>query len=1140
MPKTAKSPVRKSAAMKRSAPAQLVESKETKRYRELIPQIEKRDGRIVSFNFEKIVEVIHRAMTAADEGSHDDAVLVAHQVAGELARIAKKHKHFLPTVESIQDDVEKALMFNDFTATAKAYILYRDKRAQMRTEEAAIPAAVRAKIKDSSKYFDTAYQEFIFYQFYSRWNDELGRRETWEEAIDRFISFMKERLGNKLNEKEYAEVRQAILERAVCPSMRLLWGSGKATRATDVTAYNCAYVAPTSWRDLSEIMYVSMCGAGVGFAVEPQNAEQFPQIQKQSGKKAETIVVEDSKEGWCEAFVKACEAWENGLDVDIDYSRIRAAGERLVVMGGRASGPGPLQELMQFTRRKMLARQGRRLTPLNLHDIICQIGLIVVAGGVRRSALISLSSLDDMEMRDAKKGAFWQAEGQRSMANNSAVYETRPTAAEFLEEWTALVTSGSGERGIFNRGGLEKQVPARRWAKLKGKSQVGVNPCVPADTWVMTDQGARKVVDLIDRPFTALVDGKAYPSEGFYKTGDKQLFEVRTDRGYAFRATDNHRVLTIRSERRGARETTWKEVQELAIGDRVVLNDQGMASWEGKGGAGEGWLLGSLLGDGNIENGRGANLDYWGENRGTMMAHARELVHATVGARSDLTGHLAKTGYARLHSVGLAKLAESYDMTYADKLPKDSIEEASSAFYEGFLRGWFDADGSVQGNQTKGVSVRLAANSRDSLAAAQRMLARLGIMSTVYENRRDAAWRELPNGKGGTSPYFCQANHELVISGANLRQFASRIGFVDAAKSAKLDTLLASYARALNRESFAATVTGITPDGTEAVYDCTVPGVHAFDGNGVMLHNCGEIYLRSKQFCNLTSIVVRPADTMTSLKKKIRMATILGTYQATLTNFGYLSKEWKNNCEEEQLLGVSITGYYDNKIIRNDKNLEALREEAVAVNKEYAKRFKKSPSTAITCVKPHGNSGQLLGVGSGMHPWFSPYFIRRVRISVNDPLLKLAEEQGVPIHPEVGYSTSNATTMVLEFPVKAPEGAVHSKEVSALTMLDEWKRLKQHFTEHNPSVTIYVSDDEWVHVANFVYENWDLVGGLSFLPRNDHVYQLAPYQEITKEEYETRKKALGEMDFSKLPFYEKTDNTAGAKELACVAGICEI
>jgi ribonucleoside-diphosphate reductase alpha chain len=778
MPKTVVKSVAKSAPAKQEV-AKIEESRETKRYREIIPQIEKRDGRVTSFSFEKIVGAIHKAMVAAGEGSSEDATLVGHQVAGELARFAKKYKNFLPTVEGIQDSVEKHLMLNDYTATAKAFILYRDKRAMMRATEEAVPAAVRAKIAESSKYFETPYQEFIFYQFYSRWSPELGRRETWAEAIDRFMDFMRERVGDKFTEKEYAEMREGILKREVCPSMRLLWSSGKACRATDVTAYNCAYIAPTSWRDLSEIMYVSMCGAGCGFAVEPENVEKFPQIQKQTGKKAPTIVVEDSKVGWCEAYAKACDVWASGMDVDIDYSKIRPAGARLATMGGRASGPAPLMELMQFTRRKMFARQGRRLTPLNLHDIICQIGLIVVAGGVRRSALISLSSLDDSEMRDAKKGAFWQAEGQRSMANNSAVYEVRPSATEFLEEWTALVQSGAGERGIFNRGDLDKQVPARRWKALQEKKQVGVNPC-------------------------------------------------------------------------------------------------------------------------------------------------------------------------------------------------------------------------------------------------------------------------------------------------------------------------------------------------------------------------GEIYLRSKQFCNLTSIVVRPADTMDSLSRKMRLATMLGTYQATLTNFEYLSDEWKNNCEEEQLLGVSITGYYDNKLIRNDKNLERLREEAGKVNREYAKRLKKNPSTAITCVKPHGNSGQLLGVGSGMHPWYAPYFIRRVRISVNDPLLKLAQEQGVPAKPEVGYSTSNATTMVLEFPVKAPEGAVVAKDVSAITMLQEWKRLKQHFTEHNPSVTVYVNDDEWMAVANFVYENWDIVGGLSFLPRNDHVYQLAPYEEITKEEYDRRKKELTHIDFSKLVVYEKNDQTVGAKELACAGGTCEI
>ena len=306
------------------------------------------------------------------------------------------------------------------------------------------------------------------------------------------------------------------------------------------------------------------------------------------------------------------------------------------------------------------------------------------------------------------------------------------------------------------------------------------------------------------------------------------------------------------------------------------------------------------------------------------------------------------------------------------------------------------------------------------------------------------------------------------------------------------------------------------------------------------LNPCGEIYLRSKQFCNLTSIVVRPDDTVATLKRKIELSTLLGTYQSTLTNFGYLSKKWKENCDAERLLGVSLTGYYDNPIIRDDKVLDTLKAYSVEVNKKYAKRFNINASTAITCVKPHGNSGQLLGVGSGMHPWYAPYFIRRVRISHTDTLLQMARDQGVPCVPEVGQSEATATTFVLEFPVKAPEGAIFKDEVSALDLMKEWKRLKDHFVEHNPSATIYVGPDEWLAVGNFVYENWDTIGGLSFLPRSEHVYQLAPYETITKEEYEKRTRAIGKIDFSKLSQYEAVDNTTGAKEFACVSGVCEV
>jgi len=745
----------------------------------LIKQVQKRSGQVVPFDINRVINAIHKSMIANGEGSLEEAEMVANSVYAELVRISKKHPNFLPTVEGIQNTVEKELMLSEYPVTAKGYILYRQERTRIREENLMVSLETRQKMAEASKYFKSPYQEFIFYQFYARWRRELGRRETWIEAIDRFMDYMKENLKNKLTEAEYKEVRTAILNQDICPSMRLLWSAGKAARKSNVCAYNCAYIAPVNWRDLSEIMYVSMCGAGCGFSVEPENVGKFPQIQKQTGKFAPKIVVGDGKVEWCEAFVLACEAWEKGLDVEIDYSLIRPAGAKLETMGGRASGPGPLQDLMQFTKRKILAKQGRRLSTLDLHDICCQIGLIVDAGGTRRSALISLSALDDHEMRDAKKGAFWQTDGQRSMANNSAVYEAKPSAEEFLEEWNALVTSHAGERGIFNRGDLQKQVPKRRWEILKNAKQPGMNPC-------------------------------------------------------------------------------------------------------------------------------------------------------------------------------------------------------------------------------------------------------------------------------------------------------------------------------------------------------------------------GEIYLQSKQFCNLTSIVVRPHDSMENLKKKMRLATLVGTYQATLTNFDYLSKEWKDNCEKEQLLGVSITGYYDNKIIRDDKNLRTLREDSIKTNKKYAKRFGVNESTAITCVKPHGNSGQLLGVGSGMHTWYSRYYIRRVRISVNDPLLKLAQDQGVPVHPEVGYSTANAMKMVLEFPCKAPEGALVNKDVTALEFLEEWRRLKVNFTEHNPSATVYVSDNDWIAVADFVYKNWEIIGGLSFLPRNNHVYQLAPYEEITKEEYDRRIKQLKHIDFSKLVMYEREDQTTGSKELACVSGVCEI
>jgi len=756
-----------------------------------VKTIRNREGEIIPFNINKIADAVYKAFIITNEGEKKEAKDVATKVFRKLTSIKtkSKEKKFIPTVEIIQDLVEAELMDLGYHSTAKSYILYRSKRAELRREVGTVPPENKKVFDESSSYFVSSYEEFIFYRTYSKWQDGLGRRETWIETIDRFMAYMKENLGNKMSSKDYSDVREGILKQEICPSMRLLWSSGEACEKTNVWAYNCSYVAPSAWQDLGEIMYILMCGAGLGFSIESETVQKFPQIRRQTGKKLATHFVEDSKEGWADAYVLGCKTWADGYDIDFDYSKVRPSGSRLKIAGGHASGPQPLIDLINFTKKKILARQAKRLTNLDLHDIICQIGLIVVAGGVRRSALISLSDIDDESMRKSKQGQFWIDNGQRSMANNSAVYNQKPSASEFLNEWIELIKSGTGERGIFNRGGLMTQLPKRR--------------------------------------------------------------------------IDN-----------------WKEAG--------IIDDQNVI-------------------------------------------------------------------------VGLP----------------------------------------------------------------------------------------------GSNP-------------------------------------------------------------------------------------CGEITLRSKQFCNLTSIVVRPRDTVEDLKRKVRLSTILGTYQATLTNFGYLSKEWKNNCDEEALLGVSITGYYDNKTIRSDDVLSKLREEAIKTNREYAKKFGINYSTCITTIKPHGNSGQLLYVGSGMHPWYAKHYIRRVRISTNDPLYQLIKDQGVPFKAEVGYSTANSTVAVVEFPIKAPDGAITRDQVSAIDLLNEWKRLKINYIEHNPSVTIYVGDDEWIKVANFIYENWDIVGGLSFLPRSEHVYQLAPYEEISKEEYDKRIKEIKHIDFSKLIYYEQEDNTVGAKEFACVSGVCSI
>jgi ribonucleoside-diphosphate reductase alpha chain len=630
------------------------------------------------------------------------------------------------------------------------------------------------------KNLPTLYQDFIHLSRYSRWLEEEGRRETWEETVNRYFNFFDEHLKGmkvKITKEEREELRQAVLNLEIMPSMRSLMTAGEALLRDNTAGYNCSYVAVNRVRAFDEILYILMCGTGVGFSVEKQFVEKLPTIAEEFTQSDTTIIVQDSKAGWAKAYKELVSLLIGGQVPQWDVSKVRPAGARLKTFGGRASGPKPLEDLFQFTCDTFKRAAGRKLTSIECHDIVCKIAEIVVVGGVRRSALISLSNLSDDRMRNAKTGAWWEANPQRALANNSAVYTERPEIGVFMEEWLSLYNSKSGERGIFNRDATKKTV------------------------------------------------------------------------------------------------------------------------------------------------------------------------------------------------------------------------------------------------------------------------ARLG-------ERRD------PNFEFGTNP-------------------------------------------------------------------------------------CSEIILRDREFCNLTEVVVRTEDTTESLKRKTRLAAILGTWQASLTNFPYLSSEWKKNCEEEALLGVSLTGILDNKMMQNPSSdlLGTLKQEAISTNQEWAKRLGINPAAAITCVKPSGTVSQLVDAASGIHARHAEYYIRTVRADQKDPICKLMVDLGFPHEPCV---MKPEHTMVFSFPMKA-EGSITRNDMTAIEQLELWLVYQRNWCEHKPSVTITVKEHEWVEVGAWVYKHFDEISGISFLPHSDHSYRQAPYQDCTKEQYEEMlAKMPKSVDWSQLKKYEKEDNTAGTQTYACSGDKCEI
>ena len=635
-----------------------------------------------------------------------------------------------------------------------------------------------------SNQLPTDYQNFIALSRYARWKDDEQRRETWSETVTRYFDYMaghlRDNCNYKLPDSLRDELEEAVLNIAVMPSMRALMTSGPALDRCHVGGYNCSYVPVDSPRAFDETMYILMCGTGVGFSVERNCIDKLPLVAEDFHRTDTVIKVGDSRPGWAKSLKELIAMLYSGQIPEWDVSEVRPAGARLKTFGGRASGPQPLVELFEFVVQKFRNAAGRRLYPIECHDIMCKIGEVVVVGGVRRSALISLSNLNDDQMAHAKSGQWWEHEGQRALANNSVAYKVKPEMGTFMREWLSLYDSKSGESAIFNRQSAIKQA--------------------------------------------------------------------------------------------------------------------------------------------------------------------------------------AKNG------------------------------------------------------------------------------------------RRD----------------------------------------------------------------------------TEYDFGC---------------NPCSEIILRPYQFCNLSEVVVRQSDTLDTLKEKVRLATILGTFQATLTNFKYLRKIWKDNTEEERLLGVSLTGIMDNPMTskageRLNVLLGLLKDEAVRTNEAIAKQLGIPQSTAVTCVKPSGTVSQLTDAASGIHARHNPFYIRTVRGDNKDPLTQFLVSQGIPSEPDVMKPDS---TTVFSFPMQSPLGAITRTQMNAIEQLELWLTYQRYWCEHKPSVTISVKENEWMDVGAWVYKHFDEVSGISFLPFSEHTYQQAPYQDIDKDEY---KKFLTKMpknvDWSLLQEFEKEDTTTGGRELACTAGVCEI
>lgn len=1082
--------------------------------------VKKRTGEVVDFDPGRIQSAVSSCLKFV--GRVDcDADAGAREVVVKVINTLHAQKIMGTTVEDVQALVIQQLWAMGWFDAGEHYTIYREERRRVREErEAQVDPEHLAAIEEDVKRFETPLQYYQFKSKFARWNEAKGRRETWEECVDRVMGWFGGPGGSsgwaELSEDEKVWLRRMMLEFKASPAMRVVQMAGPALDRCHMGTYNCTAAPIVDLFSFSELLYILMQGCGCGFSVESEHIDHLPRVKKQKrGAEIREYTVEDSTEGWCDALIYGLRTWFGGGDVEFHYHLIRKKGTLLKTKGGQASGFEPLRDTLDFCKRIVLSRQGRRLTDLDAHDMCCKIAEIGNVGGVRRASLISLSDLNSLLMRMAKHGNWYMANGHRSMSNNSAVYEEKPSAEEFMAEWLALVQSKSGERGIFNRDGINKRKPARR-----KKSTFICNPCQPGWATVATPNGIRKMDD-ID------VNSVIWSGEQWVRvarkicTGVKQVIEYRTTAG-VFYGTENHNIFSGGEKIQvGLAESI--DTCQVQTSSMIKICAQDVVD-------------GLVMGDGMAK--RFTLEDSKKYDRVLLCVGVKD---SEAYAGSEVANYIGSPYGREDHrnvstTISLEEVAKTYERTVPDRFRFGSISKLC-----GFLRGLYSANGSIVANR-----VTLKASSFKVIETVQEMLSFLGISSYYTTNKENVV--SFKNGD-----YLIKQSYDLNI-GTNdgRKKFSGLIGFIHPEKTERLQAIVSectSKKGVKPKTTYGIIETRVVSQ--ESVYSITVDHpTHKYWTGGLQAANCGEVTLRHWGCCNLSIAIVRPGDTLEEIEEKVRAATYFGTLQACCTNFNYVRKEWKKNCEEERLLGVDIMGGLDhpllsprNGVIDGTEEMRGLRAGLLdrlqglvrSENESLAERFGINVSAASTVGKPGGNSGVFFNAAT-LSSWFADQQIRRTTESRTSPIARMLIDQGVP------YEEVNAQNIVFNWLKNNPEGCIKREDMTALQQLENWLDWQTHWAEHAMSVTIYVKDEEWLEVGAWVFKHFDQITGLSFLPWDNGTYKHLPNERLEREEYERLVGEFPVINWARLGNYEdKTGrDVIGSRVLACTSGVCEI